>query len=115
MDEPIIDIAVLDDLKDSAGADFVDELAGTFIEEATGMLAELRQALADQHADRFRRAAHSLKTNANTFGASRLAAAARALEIKGLDPDPAQDRAAIVALEAEYERAAAALKELCNG
>jgi HPt (histidine-containing phosphotransfer) domain-containing protein len=87
----------------------------TFLEEATGMLDELRSARADNHADRFRRAAHSLKTNSNTFGAMRLGAAARDLELKGLDADPARDAAAISALEVEYQRAAAALKDLRNG
>jgi HPt (histidine-containing phosphotransfer) domain-containing protein len=45
----------------------VDDLVDTFLEEAIGMLAELRRARADNHADRFRRAAHSLKTNSNTL------------------------------------------------
>jgi HPt (histidine-containing phosphotransfer) domain-containing protein len=79
------------------------------------MLAELRSARAENHADRFRRAAHSLKTNSNTFGAMKLGALARDLELKGLDADAARDTAAIAALEAEYARAAAALKDLRNG
>ena len=37
------------------------------------MLAELREAHAAGAADAFRRAAHSRKSNSNTFGASRLA------------------------------------------
>ena len=115
MEERVIDTEVLADLKETAGEDFVDELVGTFIEEASGMLSELRSAVRDRHADRFRRAAHSLKTNANTFGAVKLGAAALGLERKGLDADPARDTEAIVHLEAEYRRAAAALKELCNG
>ena len=45
----------------------------------------------------------------------RLAALARDLELKGLDADPARDTAALAALEAEYARAAAALKDLRNG
>ena len=115
MDESVIDKTVFAELQESAGAEFVDELVDTFIEEAKGLLAELRSARADSHADRFRRAAHSLKTNANTFGASRLGSLARELELKGLDADPARDTAAIAALEAEYARAASALKDLCNG
>jgi histidine phosphotransfer protein HptB len=115
MDEPVIDQAVYAELKETAGAEFVDDLVDTFIDEASGMLAELRSARAENHADRFRRAAHSLKTNANTFGAVRLGALARDLELKGLDPDPVRDTAAIAALEAEYTRAATALKELRNG
>ena len=103
------------ELQDTAGEDFVKELVDTFLEEAPGMLAELRSARAEGHAERFRRAAHSLKSNSNTFGASRLAALARELELKGPDADPVRDAAALAALEAEYARAAAALKELRNG
>ena len=102
-------------LQDTAGGDFVRELVDTFLEEAPGMLAELRSARAANHPDRFRRAAHSLKTNSHTFGAMRLGALARDLELKGLDPDPAGDTAALAALEAEYARAAAALKDLRHG
>ena len=54
------------------------------------MLAELRSARAAGDAERFRRAAHSLKSNSNTFGALALGALARELELNGLDADPAQ-------------------------
>ena len=115
MDEPVIDPAVYAALESTVGTEFAAELVDTFLEEASGMLAELRSARAQNHADRFRRAAHSLKSNSGTFGASRLAALARELELKGLNPDPAQDMNALAALEAEYTRAAAALKELRHG
>ena len=79
------------------------------------MLAELHSARVDAHAERFRRAAHSLKSNSNTFGALRLGALARELELKGLDIVVALDVDALAALEAEYARAAAALKVLRDG
>jgi HPt (histidine-containing phosphotransfer) domain-containing protein len=115
MNETPIDLAVYSELQAVTGVEFVAELVRTFLEEAPGMLAELRKARADGDAERFRRAAHSLKSNANTFGAVRLAAQARELEIKGLDAEPTRDAAALAALEAEHARAAAALKALCNG
>ena len=115
MDESVIDRAVYAQLQETTGAEFVAELVDTFIEEASGMLAELRSARAENHAERFRRAAHSLKSNSNTFGASKLAALARELELTGLAADPARDTAALVALEAEYARAASALKSLRHG
>jgi histidine phosphotransfer protein HptB len=115
MDESVIDKSVYAELQETAGAEFVADLVDTFIEEASGMLAELRSARADNHADRFRRAAHSLKTNSQTFGAMQLGALARDLELKGLDADPVRDTAALDALEAEYTRAAAALKDLRDG
>jgi HPt (histidine-containing phosphotransfer) domain-containing protein len=115
MDEPVIDRAVYAELQDTVGAEFVAELVGTFLEEGHGMLAELRGARADGHAERFRRAAHSLKSNGNTFGALKLAALAREFELKGLDAEPIRDAAALAALEAMYARVAAELKTLRNG
>ena len=106
-----IDAAVYADLQDSAGAEFVTELVQTFLEEAPRTLAELEAALKDAAPDRFRRAAHSLKTNALTFGATQLAAQARELELGGL---PA-DASALAAVQASYAAAAAALQELSRG
>ncbi len=109
--EPIIDPTTFADLQEAAGAGFVAELVGTFFEEAPVMLAELRSAQVSRSADAFRRAAHSLKSNGHTFGATRLAALARALELGGLVADPGP----IDALDQEYQRVAVALKELCDG
>ncbi len=109
-DDPI-DAATFAELQDTAGAEFVSELIGTFLEEAPQMLGELRAAMAGASADRFRRAAHSIKSNANTFGALRLGEMARELELGGL----ATDAAPIDALQAEYERVAAALQDLAHG
>ena len=115
MDESVIDRAVYAELRNTTGAEFAAELADTFIEEAPGMLAELRAAHADGNAERFRRAAHSLKSNGRIFGAVKLTTLAREFELKGLDADPAGDVACLAALEAEYVRAAAELKALRNG
>ena len=115
MDESAIDRVVYAELQDTTGAEFVAELVDTFIEEGPGMLAELRAARAEGNAERFRRAAHSLKSNGRAFGAVRLTALAREFELKGLDADPARDVADLAALEAEYARAAAELKVLRNG
>lgn len=111
MTESAIDLPVFTGLQEAAGAEFVAELVGTFLEEAPGMLAELRSAQAAGAADAFRRAAHSLKSNSNTFGATRLGEMARDLELGGLIADGAP----LDALEAEFQRAAAALKGMCGG
>lgn len=114
MPPPTIDNAVFAELQDTAGADFVAELVDTFLDEAPTMLAELRAAQsspAGPSADAFRRAAHSLKSNGQTFGALPLAELARALELGGLPADAAP----LAALEAEYARAAAALRGLARG
>jgi len=111
MNDDPIDAATFAELQDTAGADFVGELIGTFLEEAPQMLAELHAARTADSADRFRRAAHSLKSNSQTFGALRLGEMARALELGGLPADAAP----LDALQAEYTRAAAVLQELARG
>ena len=73
--EPV-DRATLDELAASLGQGFVAELAGTFLAEAPALLGALRRALADGDAESFRRAAHTLKSNAHTFGAAPLGARA---------------------------------------
>ena len=108
---PTLDAATLDELRQAAGAEFVVELVQTFLEEAPTMLAELRTAHAAGQAQPFIRAAHSLKSNSQTFGALALGAQARALELGGLPCEAA----ALDALEAEYARAAAALMAQTRG
>jgi HPt (histidine-containing phosphotransfer) domain-containing protein len=108
MPKSVIDSATFEELKDTAGADFVVELVDTFLVEAPLMLDDLRAALAAGDAERFRRAAHSLKSNSNTFGALTLGTMARALELGGLPDGPAP----LDALAQEYARAATALAEL---
>jgi HPt (histidine-containing phosphotransfer) domain-containing protein len=115
MSESVIDQNVYAELQSTAGAEFAAELLDTFLEEAPGMLTELRSARAQGDAECFRRAAHSLKSNGNTFGAVSLAALARELELAGLNADPAHDLDALAKLDAEYARAAAALRKLCSG
>jgi HPt (histidine-containing phosphotransfer) domain-containing protein len=112
MTSTTIDPAIFAELRDTAGADFVSELVASFAdEEAPQMLTELRDALAAGSAERFRRAAHSLKSNAMTFGAVPLGELARGLELGGL---PAND-APLLALEAAYADAVDALRELTRG
>lgn len=115
MTPPAIDLDRYTELQATAGADFVVELVDTFLQEAPMMLAELHAARSVDDADRFRRAAHSLKSNSHTFGALALGALARDLELTGMSVDTAQDAARLDALEAEYARAAAALKALRHG
>ena len=110
MNAPVIDPHTFDELQANAGADFVLELVDTFAEEAPRLLAELRSALAAGAAERFRRAAHSLKSNSHTFGAARLAAMARTLELEGLPTDAA----GVEALEPEIDSTLAALRALAR-
>ncbi|MDZ7591365.1 MAG: Hpt domain-containing protein [Rubrivivax sp.] len=111
MNAALIDQITFQELQANAGADFVRELVATFAEEAPQILAEMRSALDRGAAERFRRAAHSLKSNSNTFGARHLAEMARTLELGGLPADAAP----VEALAQEFERTLAALQALALG
>ena len=110
-----IDRTVFAELQETAGADFVTELVDTFLDDAPALIAELRAARAAADAERFRRAAHSLKSNGNTFGALALAGKARELEMRGLATDAATDAAAIAEIDTAFADAAAELKSLSHG
>jgi HPt (histidine-containing phosphotransfer) domain-containing protein len=114
MSEETLNLAVFAELQAATGPEFAVELANTFLDEAPGMIAELHDARAASDNERFQRAAHSLKSNANTFGAVALAAHARELEVRGLDDDPLRNDDALSQLETLLAEAAAALKALAN-
>ncbi len=75
-----IDLSVYNALKESTGADFIGELVGAFFEDAPRLISQMRSALAEKNAEVLRRAAHSMKSNAATFGAMELSALAKELE-----------------------------------
>lgn len=83
MPESPIQRSTLEELVSTTDAAFVNELIDTFLDDAPSLLDSLRSALADQDAEEFRRAAHSLKSNAATVGAMALSASAKELEMAG--------------------------------
>jgi signal transduction histidine kinase/DNA-binding response OmpR family regulator len=86
---PPYDESVLRRLSESMGGDdaFVDELVEQFLEDSPALLAAARRALEAGDPAEVRRAAHTLKSNAATFGASGLAERCRTLELAAKDGD----------------------------
>ncbi len=80
--------------------------------EAKSSFNDLRAALAANDAATFRRAAHTLKSNGNTFGALTFATQARALELAGLGNVKEGGTKPLDDLDAEFARVAAALAAL---
>jgi CheY-like chemotaxis protein len=80
--EGSIDERALTRLSESTGGDegFVSELIEQFVTEAPDLVAAMRTGFDAGDADGVRRAAHTLKSNAATFGANELAADCAALE-----------------------------------
>jgi HPt (histidine-containing phosphotransfer) domain-containing protein len=78
---PIIDQATFNELKQMSGADFINELIDAFLDDAPMMIQNMYTALEKKDVESFRRNAHSLKSNANTFGATELGVLAKELEL----------------------------------
>ncbi len=79
----VLDLNTFNALKESAGADFIMELMDAFLKDTLHQMDEMRNAIVVNDAKTFRRAAHSVKSNALTFGAEDLAMLARELEMMG--------------------------------
>lgn len=77
---PAIDTNSFNELKQMSGENFINELIDAFLDDAPNMIANMRAAIPANDVESFRRNAHSLKSNANTFGATELASLAKELE-----------------------------------
>jgi HPt (histidine-containing phosphotransfer) domain-containing protein len=113
----MLDPTALARLRETAGGDaaFLKEMFETFLVEAPGMLAEMRQALETGEASTLRRAAHSLKSNSADFGATALAVLCRELETmaKGGTLEGAAGK--VAAAEAEWAWVRTALEAMQGG
>jgi CheY-like chemotaxis protein len=109
---PVIDLEQFQKFRAAMGADFIGEVLAAFTAEAPALLQQLRQALAGNDPETFRRAAHTLKSNAAAFGAVTLAALARELEQIGQAGCQSAHGDKVTRAEAEYLRVHQALKEL---
>lgn len=83
----VINKATFEELKQMSGEDFIDELIDAFLEDAPDMLKNMKVALEAKDVESFRRNAHSLKSNANTFGAIELGVLSKELEQMGKNND----------------------------
>jgi HPt (histidine-containing phosphotransfer) domain-containing protein len=99
---PIIDRNTFNELKQISGEEFINELIDTFLEDAPKMIVEMKTALEDGNADSFRRAAHSMKSNAATFGANDLYAFAKDLEMLGRENKLSEAGSRFGSLEEAY-------------
>lgn len=106
---PVIDKATFNELKQISGEDFINELIDAFLDDAPGMIDNMSAALEAGDVESFRRNAHSMKSNANTFGAMELGALAKELESMARENNlEIGDRLEI--LKQAYERVAEELK-----
>jgi len=108
----VIDKTTFDELKQMSGDDFINELIDTFLEDAPKMINEIKAAHSSNNAEVFRRAAHSMKSNAATFGATQLAALSRELEVIGKEERLTETGDRLTSLEEAYASVRDELKRL---
>jgi HPt (histidine-containing phosphotransfer) domain-containing protein len=82
---PLLDHAVLDELRDATGGDeaFIVDLVETYIAEGAANLAGMVAAAEAGDAAAVVRPAHTLKSSSASLGAMRLSAICRAIEESG--------------------------------
>ncbi len=85
-------------------------LINTFLDDAPQLIVQLHSALAADDAELFRRAAHSLKSNAASFGANYLSGLAKELEMFGRENKLNEVGDKLKTLEEAYQVAAQELK-----
>jgi histidine phosphotransfer protein HptB len=107
----VIDATTFNELREMSGEDFINELIDAFLEDGPNMLNNMQIALETRDVESFRRNAHSLKTNANTFGATDLGLQAKELEFMARGNNlEVGDK--LEKLKQSFSTAAAELKEM---
>jgi HPt (histidine-containing phosphotransfer) domain-containing protein len=97
--------AALTQLEETVGdREFVAELIGDFLTALPAQLVALREACAQRDQDQVHRGAHTLKSNAATFGADELAGACRELEHAAGGGDAASVQELVTRVEAAAAR-----------
>jgi GAF domain-containing protein/CheY-like chemotaxis protein/HPt (histidine-containing phosphotransfer) domain-containing protein len=109
---PPVDASVLARLAESMGGDdaFVAELIDQFVTDSPALVAAASKGLEAGDADEVRRAAHTLKSNAATFGANELADRSSRLEAAAKAGDLEEGLARLEAIDEELGRVHAALR-----
>jgi CheY-like chemotaxis protein len=115
-DGDLLDAAAFEQLRAATGDDaFVGELVSTFLSEAPALLTSLAAGIAEADVETVRRAAHTLKSNAMTFGATALAREAQTLEETARNGAVEGADRLLEAVEREFARARGALEAFVAG
>jgi HPt (histidine-containing phosphotransfer) domain-containing protein len=107
--------AALEELAETVGdRAFAGELLGDFLGGLRAQLAALQSALDADELETLHRGAHTLRSNAATFGVNRLVEACRALELAARAAGPASLRELVIRVDAEAARALPDLEAVHN-
>jgi HPt (histidine-containing phosphotransfer) domain-containing protein len=113
-DQVLIDQKTYSELKDLMGADYVIEIIDTYIQETSGLIQQLQQALKAGDAGTFGRLAHSIKSSSASLGALTFSQQARELEMLGKANDLAGVGSKLDKLVADFNLVTGRLTELKN-
>ncbi|MCI2262257.1 ATP-binding protein [Xanthomonas indica] len=106
---PVLDIAVLDELREVIGSASVAQIVELFLADAPLLIQRLEQAAATAESDALREAAHTLKSSAANLGALALSAAALRIESGVRTGTLDRPVVAVALVIAEFARARLAL------
>lgn len=115
MTDTVIDLDVYQALAEVVGEDFIGEMVEAFLEEGTQFVADLDKSFADGNIVLFRRVAHSMKSNAATFGAIKLSNLSQELEEMARQEQLEGAAEKLKPISTAFLKAKRALKELRNG
>jgi CheY-like chemotaxis protein len=107
VDHQVLDPTALETLLEIVGGEpaLLGELIDSFLEEAPPLVDTLRQALEQGDAAELRRAAHTIKSSSNDFGATTLAELCQELETMGKAGTLDGAAELVTRVEKEYEQA----------
>jgi HPt (histidine-containing phosphotransfer) domain-containing protein len=114
MTETLIDREAWEMMKSMTEPAFLVELIDVYLNDAPELIEQMRTGITAGDIASVRRAAHSLKSNSATFGATRLAAVSRALEMIAKEGTLDGAGPALAAVEAEYAQLVPLLVGLKN-
>jgi HPt (histidine-containing phosphotransfer) domain-containing protein len=112
MAETLIDMETWEMMKSMTEPAFLMELIDVYLSDSPCLIEQIRAGLASGDIEGVRRAAHSLKSNSASFGASRLAAVTREMELIAKGGTLVGADAKLATMEAEYAKLAPLLMEL---
>lgn len=110
-----LDSSAFDKYREFMGEDadaFIADIAQTFLTSAPKALEEMKSLLANGKRTEFVRAAHTLKSNSATVGASELRQLCETMELQGNTLDAATLEAMLAQAVREYQQAESELKKL---
>jgi HPt (histidine-containing phosphotransfer) domain-containing protein len=77
-----LDASAVESLRELGGEEFLAEVIDTFLSDAPALVAALRTTNEEGDTEGLRRAAHTLKSNGQTFGAGRFSELCQELELR---------------------------------